>query len=59
MLDRHGGRPHWAKLHDKSAHELRQLYPRFDDFVALRQKVDPCGVLLNRYLANLLGVGYE
>ncbi|MBU0790420.1 MAG: D-arabinono-1,4-lactone oxidase [Polycyclovorans sp.] len=59
VLDRHGGRPHWAKLHDKSAHELRQLYPRFDDFVALRQKVDPCGVLLNRYLANLLGVGYE
>lgn len=59
VLDRHGGRPHWAKLHDKSAHELRQLYPRFDDFTVLRQKVDPRGVLLNRYMANLLGTAYE
>ncbi|ULQ46763.1 FAD-binding protein [Flagellatimonas centrodinii] len=56
LFDRHGGRPHWGKLHDKTARELRKLYPRFNDFLALRQQLDPRGVLLNRYLSGLLDV---
>lgn len=56
VFDRHQGRPHWGALHDKSAHELRALYPRFDDFTALRAECDPHGVLMNRYLAQLLDV---
>ena len=59
VLDRYGARPHWGKLHDKKAHELRQLYPRFDDFVSLHKKVDPRGVLLNRYTADMLGIDFE
>jgi L-gulono-1,4-lactone dehydrogenase len=56
VLDRFSARPHWGKLHDKTADQLRLLYPRFDDFVALRSRVDPRGMLMNRYLDRLLGV---
>ncbi len=56
LFDRHGGRPHWGKLHDKRARDLHQLYPRFKDFLALRQDVDPRGVLLNRYMSQMLDV---
>ena len=55
ILRRHGGRPHWGKIHTLGPAELRQLYPRWDDFLALRQRLDPQGKLLNPYLAQLFG----
>ena len=48
-------RPHWGKLHDLGADELRGLYPRFDDFVALRDRLDPDRVFTNAYLDRVLG----
>ncbi|MGW8484445.1 D-arabinono-1,4-lactone oxidase [Microbacterium sp. NPDC055903] len=54
MLE-HGGRPHWGKLHALDADEFRQRYPRFDDFVALRDRLDPERVFGNRYLERVLG----
>lgn len=56
LFDRHEGRPHWGKQHDKTAAELARLYPRFADFQALRAEWDPRGVFLNPYLASLFGV---
>ncbi|WP_280790931.1 D-arabinono-1,4-lactone oxidase [Blastococcus sp. TF02A_35] len=50
-----GGRPHWGKLHGLDAAVLRERYPRFDAFVALRDRVDPAGVLGNEYLDRVLG----
>ena len=47
------GRPHWGKLHSLGAKELRGLYPRFDDFVALRKSLDPMGRFLNPHLDKL------
>ena len=49
------GRPHWGKLHWRDAESLRAAYPRFDDFVALRDKLDPDRVFGNEYLAKVLG----
>ncbi|MGF7235986.1 MAG: D-arabinono-1,4-lactone oxidase [Frankia sp.] len=49
------GRPHWGKMHTRSADEFRGLYPRFDDFLAVRDAVDPGGVFANRYLDRVLG----
>ncbi|MFP4567061.1 MAG: D-arabinono-1,4-lactone oxidase [Spirochaetaceae bacterium] len=49
----HGGRPHWAKRFRATARELAPLYPRWDDFVALRRRMDPEGTFLNSYLAEL------
>jgi L-gulonolactone oxidase len=50
-----GGRPHWGKLHGLDAAALRSRYPAFDDFVAVRDRLDPTGVLANRYLDRVLG----
>ncbi|HWS50011.1 MAG TPA: D-arabinono-1,4-lactone oxidase [Microbacterium sp.] len=55
MLE-HGGRPHWGKLHTLGARQLRERYPRFDDFVALRDRLDPERRFGNRYLERVLGV---
>lgn len=53
---RYGGRPHWAKRFDAKAAELRSLYPRWDDFLTLRERMDPEGTFLTPYLRSLLGV---
>ncbi|QLQ35687.1 D-arabinono-1,4-lactone oxidase [Micromonospora robiginosa] len=50
----HGGRPHWGKKHWLGARELRPLYPRWDDFQAVRRRLDPDGVFLTPDLARLL-----
>jgi FAD/FMN-containing dehydrogenase len=50
------GRPHWAKKHTLRAEELRPLYPGWDRFLAVRQRLDPRGVFLSPYLRELLGV---
>ena len=50
-----GGRPHWGKLHTLTDDTLRERYPRFDDFVALRDRWDPERRFTNRYLERVLG----
>jgi L-gulonolactone oxidase len=50
-----GGRPHWGKLHGLDAAVLRERYPRFDEFVALRDRLDPGGLFTNDYLDRVLG----
>ena len=49
------GRPHWGKLHSLDADALRGRYPRFADFVAMRDRLDPAGVFANDYLDRVLG----
>lgn len=49
------GRPHWGKMHTLDAATLRDRYPRFDDFVALRDRLDPDRMFQNRYLSRVLG----
>ncbi|MFX1758388.1 L-gulonolactone oxidase [Rhodococcus gordoniae] len=49
------GRPHWGKLHSLTAGDLRALYPRFDDFLAVRDRVDPHRTFTNPYLHRVLG----
>lgn len=51
-----GGRPHWGKLHYRDAESLRTVYPRFDDFLAVRDRLDPARVFANDYLDRVLGV---
>lgn len=55
VLVAHGGRPHWGKMHTRTAAQLRECYPRFDDFVAVRDRLDPDRVFANPYLARVLG----
>jgi FAD-linked oxidoreductase len=51
----HAGRPHWGKLHNLGAPELRGLYPRWDDFQAVRARLDPRRAFGSPYLERLLG----
>ncbi len=50
-----GGRPHWGKLHWRTAADLREVYPRFDDFRAVRDRLDPDRVYANAYTRSVLG----
>jgi FAD-linked oxidoreductase len=53
---KHGGRPHWGKIHTRPAEQLRELYPRFDDFCELRGRLDPEAMFGNRFTDSLFGV---
>lgn len=49
-----GARPHWGKTHFLDAERLREVYPRYEDFVAIRREMDPDGVFLNDHLRGML-----
>ena len=51
----HGGRPHWGKVHTRDAEYFAQVYPRFGEFTALRDRLDPDRVFGNDYLRRVLG----
>jgi len=55
IMRAHDGRPHWGKMHTQDAAALRADYPRFDDFVALRDRLDPQRRFRNAYLDRVLG----
>jgi len=51
----HDGRPHWGKLHTRTAADLAPAYPRFGEFLALRDRLDPDRLFTNDYLRRVLG----
>lgn len=55
ILSAHAGRPHWGKMHTRTADQLRAVYPRFDDFLAVRDRLDPDRAFANPYLDRVLG----
>ena len=55
VLAAHGGRPHWGKMHTLGADALAERYPRFADFTAVRDRLDPDRVFANPYLTRILG----
>lgn len=55
IMTAHGGRPHWGKLHSRDAAYLAGVYPRFAEFTAVRDRLDPHRVFGNDYLRRVLG----
>jgi FAD-linked oxidoreductase len=51
----HGGRPHWGKVHTRDADYFSRVYPRFGEFTALRDRLDPDRRFQNDYLRRVLG----
>ena len=51
---KYGGRPHWGKLHTLDARRLAELYPHWDDYRRVRERLDPQGRMLNDHLRRLL-----
>jgi L-gulono-1,4-lactone dehydrogenase len=54
VLKGYDGRPHWGKLHTRSAADLAPAYPHFADFLAVRDRLDPDRLFTNRYLDRVL-----
>ena len=55
LLRGYDGRPHWGKLHTRSAADLEPAYPRWAEFQALRDRLDPERLFTNDYLRRVLG----
>ncbi len=55
ILLRYDGRPHWGKLHNRTAEDLEPAYPRWQDFQVMRDRLDPDRVFTNPYLDKVLG----
>jgi FAD/FMN-containing dehydrogenase len=53
LLAGYDARVHWGKLHFMTPERLHALYPRADDFIALRRELDPSGMFLNDHLRPL------
>jgi L-gulonolactone oxidase len=49
-----GGRPHWGKRSFLSAAELAPRYPRWADFAAIRERLDPDGRFVNAWVRQSL-----
>ena len=50
---RHNGRPHWGKEFNASSGYLKSVYPKWDDFLKLREEMDPEGKFMNSMLEEL------
>jgi FAD-linked oxidoreductase len=55
IMDSYAGRPHWGKRHYQRAATLRERYPEWDRFQAVRARLDPQGVFANDYTRRVLG----
>lgn len=55
VMRAHDGRPHWGKLHTRTAADLAPAYPRWSDFAAARDRVDPDRIFTNAHLDRVLG----
>ncbi len=55
IMTAHGGRPHWGKVHTRDAAYLAEAYPRFAEFTAVRDRLDPQRLFTNGYLRRILG----
>ncbi|XP_023232011.1 L-gulonolactone oxidase-like [Centruroides sculpturatus] len=48
-----GGRPHWAKAHKVTAPEFVKMYPCFNTWCSIREKLDPTNMFVNPYLKRI------
>ena len=55
ILRSYDARPHWGKMHYRDAEELSKLYPRWDEFIALRNQLDPQRTFSNAYSDTVFG----
>jgi FAD/FMN-containing dehydrogenase len=55
ILRSYDARPHWGKIHHREVEELSGLYPRFNDFLSMRNRLDPQRTFANRYTERVFG----
>ena len=55
IFDHYGGRPHWGKMHNKTAADFATLYPQWERFLGVRRQLDPGNLFLNSHLREVFG----
>ncbi len=55
IMRAHDGRPHWGKLHTRTAADLAPTYERWADIQGVRERVDPERRFANAYTQRVLG----
>lgn len=55
IFKKYDGRPHWGKMHTQTAESLAKLYPKWNEFQAIRKELDPNGMFLNPYVKRIFG----
>ncbi|MET7370749.1 D-arabinono-1,4-lactone oxidase [Streptomyces sp. NPDC005566] len=55
IMTGYAGRPHWGKIHTRDAEYLAGAYPKFGEFTAVRDRLDPGRLFANDYLRRVLG----
>ncbi len=54
IMGDYGGRPHWGKMHNRTAADLAPDYPQWDTFQTALDELDPDGHFSNDYLDRVL-----
>jgi FAD-linked oxidoreductase len=55
IMNDYNGRPHWGKRHFQTAETLAPRYPRWSNFQAARDELDPGRAFTNDYTERVLG----
>jgi L-gulonolactone oxidase len=55
IFDKYNGRPHWGKYHTKTPKEFAEIYPKWKNFLDIRNQCDPSRVFSTLYIDQLLG----
>jgi FAD-linked oxidoreductase len=50
----HEGRPHWGKIHTKTAAYFEKVYPKWNDFLKIREQMDPDQIFVSEYMRSIL-----
>lgn len=53
IFKKYQARPHWGKVHNNTMAELAALYPKWQNFLSLREQLDPNNKFLNPYLEQM------
>jgi FAD/FMN-containing dehydrogenase len=55
IFKKHEGRPHWGKLSYCTQEDFKKLYPKYDNFVKIRNELDPTRRFSNDYITKIFG----
>ena len=55
ILKSYDARPHWGKISFRTAEDLHDLYPLMNNFLHIRDKLDPERIFANNYTRQIFG----
>ncbi len=55
LAKKYKGRPHWGKEFNRDKEYLKSVYPKYEEFNALRKEFDPNEKFTNRFISEIFG----